>query len=207
MAYVKSIWEDRVVEYPNRYKDQNGNVYTFTRYPGEVTSQGTIPTKEKMDNIENGIEQNDNDIGNLEELNTTEKGNLVGAINEVNNSILKRNIVYENSSGGSDTSLTLNKSVSNAKYIEIFYGRKGTSYPTSSMKFLKNTDNKFYCRLSLVYGYDSSNMAIVCATAIVDGTSLTYESARSVVKDIVVNSITATQNIMDLAIFEIVAYE
>lgn len=84
MAYVKNIWEDRVVEYPNRYKDQNENVYTFTRYPGEVTSQGTIPTKEKMDNIENGIEQNDNDIGNLEELNTTEKSNLVGAINEVN---------------------------------------------------------------------------------------------------------------------------
>lgn len=88
MAYVKNIWEDRVVEYPNRYKDQNGDVYTFTRYPGEVTSQGTIPTKEKMDNIENGIEQNDNDIGNLEELNTTEKGNLVDVINEVNNNII-----------------------------------------------------------------------------------------------------------------------
>lgn len=170
-------------------------------------STNTPINAENLNHIENGIEQNDNDIGNLEELNTTEKGNLVGAINEVNNSILKRTIVYENSSGGSDTSLTLNKSVSNAKYIEIFYGRKGTAYPTSSMKFLKNTDNKFYCRLSSVYGYGFSNMAIVCATAIVDGTSLTYESARSVVKDIVVNSITGTQNIMDLTIFEIIAYE
>lgn len=173
----------------------------------KVNASDLNEIKNVVNTNDDNTNNNSNAIGTLSSLNTTNKSNLVSAINEVNNSILKRTIVYENSSGGSDTSLTLNKSVSNAKYIEIFYGRKGTVYPTSSMKFLKNTDNKFYCRLSSVYGYASSNMVIVCATAIVDGTSLTYDSARSVVKDIVNNSINATQNIMDLAIFEIIAYK
>lgn len=40
-----------------------------------------------QDNIESAIDENTNNIGNLTNLNTTEKNNLVGAINEVNNNI------------------------------------------------------------------------------------------------------------------------
>lgn len=56
MTYNKTVWEDRVVQFPNRYKDQNGNQYTFTRDSGVVTSEGTQMSANKMNNIENGIE-------------------------------------------------------------------------------------------------------------------------------------------------------
>lgn len=40
-----------------------------------------------QDNIESAIDENTNNIGNLTDLNTTEKSTLVGAINENNNNI------------------------------------------------------------------------------------------------------------------------
>lgn len=55
MTYNKTVWEDRIVQFPNRYKDQNDNQYTFTRDSGVVTSEGTQMSAEKMNNIENGI--------------------------------------------------------------------------------------------------------------------------------------------------------
>lgn len=54
--YTKSTWEDRIVQYPNRYKDQNGNIITLTEEPGNVAKQGTLVSAEKMNNIENGID-------------------------------------------------------------------------------------------------------------------------------------------------------
>lgn len=55
MAYTKNTWVDRVVQYPNRYKDQSNNQYTFTRDNGTITSEGTVFNASKMNNIENGI--------------------------------------------------------------------------------------------------------------------------------------------------------
>lgn len=53
--YVQQLWEDRIVEYPNRYKDQNGNILTLTEFPGNVAKEGTLVEAVKMNNIENGI--------------------------------------------------------------------------------------------------------------------------------------------------------
>lgn len=55
-SYEKNIWEDRIVQYPNRYKDQNDNLLTLTQEPGEVAQVGTLVEAEKMNNIEDGIE-------------------------------------------------------------------------------------------------------------------------------------------------------
>lgn len=41
-------------------------------------------TTTNLNNMESGIKVNDTAIGTLEDLNTTEKSNLVGAINEIN---------------------------------------------------------------------------------------------------------------------------
>lgn len=47
---------------------------------------GAIPiNKDNLNHMDNGIANNDNAIGNLANLNTSAKDNLVSAINEVNN--------------------------------------------------------------------------------------------------------------------------
>lgn len=54
--YNKTDWKDRIVQFPNRYKDQNNNELVLTQDPGEVAQDGTLVEAEKMNNIENGIE-------------------------------------------------------------------------------------------------------------------------------------------------------
>lgn len=54
--YNKTNWFDRIVQFPNRYKDQDGNIITLTQEPGEVAQDGTLVEAEKMNNIEDGIE-------------------------------------------------------------------------------------------------------------------------------------------------------
>jgi hypothetical protein len=56
MAYTKTVWTDRDVEYPNRYKDQNDNQLILTRDEGTVTEAGTLLNSTVMNNIEDGIE-------------------------------------------------------------------------------------------------------------------------------------------------------
>lgn len=53
--YEKTNWKDRIVQFPNRYKDQNNNVLTLTQDPGEVAQDGTMVEAEVMNNIEDGI--------------------------------------------------------------------------------------------------------------------------------------------------------
>lgn len=54
--YKKTTWYDRIVQFANRYRDQNGNVLELTQDPGEVAQDGTIVEAEIMNNIEDGIE-------------------------------------------------------------------------------------------------------------------------------------------------------
>lgn len=55
--YVKTVWKDRQVEYPNRYTNQDNEVVTLTRAPGEIQEEGTKVNAEKLNNIENGIQE------------------------------------------------------------------------------------------------------------------------------------------------------
>lgn len=91
MAYTKTVWTDRQVQYPSRYDLTNvtGDTYDLSRNEGTVTDVGTLVSAAVMNNIENGIETNSISIGTLASLTTTEKTNLVGAINEVDGGITK----------------------------------------------------------------------------------------------------------------------
>lgn len=62
MAYNKTIWKDRVVEKPRTYKIANNSDGTITLIPspGTVTEQGTPITALVMNNIEDGIVNNEN---------------------------------------------------------------------------------------------------------------------------------------------------
>lgn len=65
MTYVKTTWEDRIVEFPNRYLDQNLNQYTFTRNEGTITTAGTPVNASVMNKIETGIYENSVAISNM----------------------------------------------------------------------------------------------------------------------------------------------
>lgn len=59
--------------------------------------------KTNLNHMDNGIETNDTNIGNLSNLNTTYKSNLVGAINEVNDNIYAKVGLTSNVSTTADT--------------------------------------------------------------------------------------------------------
>lgn len=54
--YDKTVWKDRIVQCPNRYKDQNNNILILTQDPGEVAQDGTLVEAKLMNNMENGID-------------------------------------------------------------------------------------------------------------------------------------------------------
>lgn len=55
MAYIKTEWKDRIVEYPNRYTDQNGVVHILSPSPGIITEEGTPITAVDMNKLEEGV--------------------------------------------------------------------------------------------------------------------------------------------------------
>ena len=61
----------------------------------------------------------DNVIGDLSSLNTTDNSNIIGAINN-----LVGYTIYDNSTGTSDN-FTLNDSVANYKFIEVYFKQDG----------------------------------------------------------------------------------
>lgn len=54
--YNKTEWKDRIVQFPNRYRDQDNKQITLTQDPGSVAQDGTLVEAEIMNNIEDGIE-------------------------------------------------------------------------------------------------------------------------------------------------------
>lgn len=66
-------------------------------------------------NIEEAINENSSKIGELNNLNTTNKENLVSAVNEIN---LQKKVLYSNSNGSEDE-ITLSEDITNYDNIEI----------------------------------------------------------------------------------------
>lgn len=65
MKYTKTVWEDRIAQYPNRYRDQNDNLITLTQEPGEVAQTGTLVKAELLNKIEDGLEESVSEINSL----------------------------------------------------------------------------------------------------------------------------------------------
>ena len=61
MLYTKTKWEDRVVQYPNRYdkSEETATQVTLVANPGTVTQQGTPLNAANLNKIENAIEELD----------------------------------------------------------------------------------------------------------------------------------------------------
>ena len=72
-------------------------------------------------NIEQAINENWSKIGELNNLNTTNKENLVSAVNEIN---LQKKVLYSNSNGSADE-ITLSEDITNYDNIEIISTNDG----------------------------------------------------------------------------------
>lgn len=57
LSYLKTIWQDRAVQYPNRYDKSGETSSSVTLVPnaGTVTQAGTPINASKLNNLENGV--------------------------------------------------------------------------------------------------------------------------------------------------------
>ena len=57
MSYSTTIWQDRIVQYPNRYTktQETSSQVTLALNPGTVTQNGTPVNAANLNNIEQGI--------------------------------------------------------------------------------------------------------------------------------------------------------
>lgn len=87
MAYTKTTWQDRLVEYPNRYakSGETGTSVTLTADPGTVTQAGTPISAANLNKIEQGIADAHN--GQLFKLTaddgTGKGGGFTGDVNTI----------------------------------------------------------------------------------------------------------------------------
>jgi hypothetical protein len=53
---AKRTWIDRIVQFPRRFKDQNGNTLTLTPDPGIITQAGTPVNAAMLNGLENDVQ-------------------------------------------------------------------------------------------------------------------------------------------------------
>lgn len=122
-------------------------------------------TDADMNEIKTSVNTLYDNQGDLNSLTTTEKSNLVGAVNEVNN--LKPVTLYDNSTGTTSGINNLNDNVSNYNYLEIFYKYNGTESSTK----ISGT------KASLITHYTSNNQTYINFKEVsFSGTSMTVNS-------------------------------
>lgn len=61
MTYEPTIWKDRAVEFPRRFKDQFGNVLELTPFPGTVLEEGTPVNAANLNKLEQGLKTHEAD--------------------------------------------------------------------------------------------------------------------------------------------------
>lgn len=68
MAYTRTTWADRLVQFPNRFSKSNETTtsVTLSADPGTVTNAGTALSATNLNKMEDGIElANNNSIGSI----------------------------------------------------------------------------------------------------------------------------------------------
>lgn len=126
-----------------------------------------------MNEIKSVVNANDDNVGTLSNLNTTDKSNIVSAINEVNS----KEVVLYNSTSGS-TSASLSDSTANYTYIEIIFKENVNNKIYSTGKILnpngKNT-TLFYAEFP---SSASGNIYLFGTQYTISGTSISVDSNR-----------------------------
>lgn len=114
-------------------------------------------------------------IGDLSTLNTTDKTDVVGAINSTLPTVLYNNV------NGSKGNISLSETSANFAYIDIFYGRKGSSgNPVMSYKRVYNPNGQDVA-LDIVRTSSSTNFQITSKTGTISGTTITMGEQKAVI--------------------------
>lgn len=120
---------------------------------------------DRLNHMEDGIYNAYNQIKD----NYTESGTDAYSCNYINNQF-EPVVLYENNSGTTDA-FTLNETIQNFKYIEVFYHTSdGTRYKGSSKIYVTNEN----ITMSLVYIHYYTNMYTKSAEINLSGTSVTF---------------------------------
>lgn len=108
MAYTKQTWTDLAGTGLNKYTvTDSGSKKALVWDPDSVTENGTPVTAERMNHIEDGVKSNSDNIGNPSSLSTTNKNNLVEAVNELNTKKAEQSVVNSKASIAISTTVTL----------------------------------------------------------------------------------------------------
>lgn len=111
-------------------------------------------------------------LGNLSTLNTTNKDSLVGAINE-----LLPVILYENETGTSNN-FTLNDSVTNYEYIEVYTRQENYTNGYKYEKIYEPNGKKVFINYARYEGSESSNLKLQSF-----GMGVTFSGTNATVSD------------------------
>lgn len=115
--YLKNTYEDRVVEFPNRFQefDNGDGTVTKKRSEGLVTTEGTPITVNKLNNLENGILSAHNQIdGN----NTTQNPDSIQK--QVNAIASKSQLIRADIPGGhSNVIITFSENLMPGQYLRF----------------------------------------------------------------------------------------
>ncbi|MEG0133415.1 MAG: hypothetical protein RR782_04710, partial [Clostridium sp.] len=78
MAYVKTIWKDRIVQNPRTYTktDNADGSLTLTPKAGLITEEGTPISAANMNKIEQGIEDANTQLGDIKTVELPNKLNI-----------------------------------------------------------------------------------------------------------------------------------
>ena len=123
--------------------------------------------EDDISTINTNISSINTNIGDLTQLKTASKDNLVNSINNLCPTILYSNVE------GSATNITLSDNIENYDFYEITFSRGGNGYNTVRM----STD--FLTNVCLITSFYSGNLyRIYMANISISGTSLTRNYAR-----------------------------
>lgn len=128
-----------------------------------------------QDNVDKELINLNNNVGNLIDLDTSNKENLVNAINE----ILKKYApieLYNNSSGAYGT-INLSDDASNYTYMEIFFsGNDGYNYPSSVKIYSPN--GKIASLLYILNDGTAQNFYFKVKNVLISGTTISDVDGR-----------------------------
>ncbi len=105
--YQKNLWQDHVVEYPNRFKETNlGNgMVEEVPAPGEIIQQGTPQSARNFNNIEEGI-FNANELTDYLMIQTLQNARRIETVRGESSTVkMTNNQAYPFNSSGSTIAL------------------------------------------------------------------------------------------------------
>lgn len=142
--YQKNLWQDHVVEYPNRFKETslgNGLVEEVPA-PGEIINQGTPQSARNFNNMEDGI-FNANEMADFLVLQILKNQRGLEATNEMADSLASQIIQTQQGKGIFEANeivdfLTV-QLMQNKRKLEIIKGESGTVKMINSQTYPFNS--------------------------------------------------------------------